>query len=79
MTPDELREARGRLEYTQHYLAAVVGVDARAVRRWEARDRTIPTSVAVLIAMIEALPAARSLAEKLADERHRAKEMEQGG
>jgi transcriptional regulator with XRE-family HTH domain len=48
MTPDQLREWRAALGLTQAAAGARLGVTGRAVRRWEAGDRKIPRTVAIL-------------------------------
>lgn len=48
-TPADLRVRREALGLTQGWLAAQVGVQDRAVRRWEAGDRAIPGDVRDLL------------------------------
>lgn len=38
MTPTEFKEARKKLGLTQSALAAVLNVNSRTVRKWEAED-----------------------------------------
>lgn len=45
MTPDELRSLRAELRATQESLARILGVDRRAVIRWEAGQVAIPRTV----------------------------------
>lgn len=60
MTPAELREARQTLGLSAARFAAAVGVaDGRTVRRWEAGDREIPGSVAILVRLLLDMPAIR--------------------
>ena len=40
MTPDEIRKLRADLQMTAAEFGARVGVEWRAVQRWEAGDRT---------------------------------------
>lgn len=46
MTPQRCRECRMRLCLSVKDMAAVLGVDIRLVRRWEAGDWPVPPEVA---------------------------------
>ena len=52
MTRGEVRRARERLELTQRQLAARVGVAENTVWRWEAGERTVGGSAAILIRLL---------------------------
>ena len=52
MTPDEFKEMRQQLGYTQVGLADYLGVTDRAVRRWEAGDRKIDPPAAVALELM---------------------------
>lgn len=50
MTPEEFKAARLDLKLSQNEIAMDLGVsDSRTVRRWEAGDRDIPGSIAIVI------------------------------
>jgi type I restriction enzyme M protein len=49
VTSAELRAIRKRLELTQTELAERLGVQIRAVQRWEAGDRAISEPVSLLV------------------------------
>jgi DNA-binding transcriptional regulator YiaG len=49
VTDVELKAARTRLGLTQAGLAALLRVDGRTIRKWEAGDRDIPGSVEVAL------------------------------
>lgn len=54
MTPAEMQEWRARLGITQARAAEMIGVSARAVKYWEAGQRSIPATVERLCAALEA-------------------------
>ena len=61
MTPADLRAARERLGLSTADFARVIGAGDRSVIwRWETGSRAVPESVALLLAMVEAVPGARS-------------------
>jgi DNA-binding transcriptional regulator YiaG len=43
MTPDQLKDWRGKTGYSQNKLAIVLGVDVMTVSRWERGVSTIPS------------------------------------
>ena len=43
MTPDQLKEWRENIGYSQNKLATVLGVDVMTVSRWERGVSTIPS------------------------------------
>ena len=49
--PAAFRQARHHLGLTGAQLAAALHVDTRTVRKWEAGDRRIPGTVALLVSM----------------------------
>ncbi len=49
MTPAKFRELREELGWTQSALASALGVTPRAVRYYEAGQRTVPRPVALLL------------------------------
>ena len=54
MTPEELKSARRSLGLSCEKFAQRVGVaSGRTVRRWEAGDREIPGSIAIILSLIE--------------------------
>jgi DNA-binding transcriptional regulator YiaG len=61
MKPEELRAARHKLNLSAESLAQIVGVESgRTVRRWEAGDREIPGSVAILVKLMLDHPQVRT-------------------
>jgi DNA-binding transcriptional regulator YiaG len=62
MTPADLRAARHALGLSAEGFARVLGVSAaRTVQRWEAGDRDIPGTVAVLIKILMESAQARKI------------------
>ena len=60
MSPADLKAARRELGLSQAGLAALLRVQSdRTVRKWEAAERDIPGSAAVLIEVLLAVPEAR--------------------
>ncbi len=55
MTPAEFRAARHRLGYSHRQTAAMLRVDPRTVRRWEAGPEDVPGPVGVAIEYHEIL------------------------
>lgn len=49
MTPQEFKAIRKDLELTQAVLARVLGVGSRTVRKWEAGDRAINPTAAIVM------------------------------
>ena len=49
MTPSELKQLRGRLDFTQPELAEAIGVHPMTVSKWERGAQSIPEPVAKLI------------------------------
>jgi DNA-binding XRE family transcriptional regulator len=56
MTPHEIRTRRERLGITQSQAAHLVGVDARTWRKWECRERAMPTPVIRLLRLMGDAP-----------------------
>jgi DNA-binding transcriptional regulator YiaG len=56
MTPIQFKQARLRLGLSQSEMAEALGVEGahggRTVRRWESGERTVPGSVAKLLALL---------------------------
>lgn len=52
MTPTEFKEARLDLGLSQAEMGAVLNVEDRTVRRWEANEIAIPATVGMLVTMI---------------------------
>lgn len=50
MKPEQVREARERMGWTQEQLATMMGVDVRTIHRWE--TRSIPETAAILLAKL---------------------------
>lgn len=70
MTPAEVREIRAELGLTQAELGAAIGVDGRAVRRWESEPgkssaQPIPEAMARILRLARKTP---SLIKRLAAE-----------
>jgi DNA-binding transcriptional regulator YiaG len=49
MTPEELAQARARLNMTQRQLAAAIGAEFGTVSRWERGTQPIRSQVAALV------------------------------
>jgi len=49
MTPSELKQLRGRLDFTQPELAEAIGVHPMTVSKWERGAQGIPEPVAKLV------------------------------
>lgn len=54
MTGKELRRIRTAAGFTTRQLAAIVGVTAGAITRWEGSDRPIPESMVRYLRLLQA-------------------------
>lgn len=52
MNPHVIAAARKRIDFTQPQLASFLGTSARVVRRWEAGEQLVPSSVSKLLAVM---------------------------
>jgi DNA-binding transcriptional regulator YiaG len=68
MTAADILALRERLGETQNHMAALLGVRPSTWRRWEYGWRGMPIPVQRLLTIVERLPAARKLLERMADE-----------
>lgn len=65
MSPEQLREWRARLGFTQGECARLIGVDHRSWQRWELGERHVPPPVQRLLHLIECQPGALARLRRL--------------
>lgn len=54
MTANQFRTALARLDLSQVGAAHLVGADPRTARRWALDERSVPTSVAIILRLLAA-------------------------
>lgn len=66
MTAEEMRQIMARLKVGQRQLARILGVHERTVRHYVGGDREVPTSLAILLKLMDQRPELFQVVETIA-------------